>query len=50
MEIVTAARKREIEVRAGVHTGDVEIRPDDIIGLAVTPARHVPITERLDAV
>jgi class 3 adenylate cyclase len=34
-EIVTAAKGIGLEVRAGVHTGEVEVRPDDVIGLAV---------------
>ncbi len=30
-----------IEVRAGVHTGEVEMRPDDVVGLAVTIAKRI---------
>jgi class 3 adenylate cyclase len=41
MEIVTAAKTIGLEVRAGVHTGDVEIRPDDIVGLVVTIAKRI---------
>ena len=41
MEIVTHANDIGIKVRAGVHTGDVEIRPDDVVGLAVTIAKRV---------
>ena len=31
----------ELHARAGVHTGEVEVRPDDIVGLAVTIARRI---------
>ena len=41
MEIVTAANGMGIEVRAGVHTGEVEVRPDDVVGLAVTIAKRI---------
>jgi class 3 adenylate cyclase len=30
-----------IEVRAGVHTGEVELLPDDVAGLAVNIAKRV---------
>jgi class 3 adenylate cyclase len=30
-----------LEVRAGVHTGEIERRPDDIAGLAVSIAKRV---------
>jgi class 3 adenylate cyclase len=30
-----------LELRAGVHTGEVELRGDDIAGLAVTIAKRV---------
>ncbi len=35
-EIVNQANGIGIEVRAGVHTGEVEVRPDDIVGLTVS--------------
>jgi class 3 adenylate cyclase len=39
-EIVRSAHHLGVEVRAGVHTGDIEVRPDDIHGLAVNIARR----------
>jgi class 3 adenylate cyclase len=40
-EIVAAAKGMGLEVRAGVHTGEVEVRPDDVVGLGVTIARRI---------
>jgi class 3 adenylate cyclase len=40
-EIVAAAKDIGLELRAGVHTGEVEVRGDDIAGLAVTIAKRV---------
>jgi class 3 adenylate cyclase/pimeloyl-ACP methyl ester carboxylesterase len=40
-EIVQNARAMGIEVRAGVHTGEVEMLPDDVAGLAVNIAKRV---------
>jgi class 3 adenylate cyclase len=40
-EIVAAAKEMGLQVRAGVHTGDVEVRPDDVVGLAVTIAKRI---------
>jgi class 3 adenylate cyclase len=40
-EIVNGAQRMGLEVRAGVHTGEVEVRPDDVVGLAVTIAKRV---------
>jgi class 3 adenylate cyclase len=40
-DIVTGAKDMQLELRAGVHTGEVEIRGDDIAGLAVTIAKRV---------
>jgi class 3 adenylate cyclase len=40
-EIVTAAKGLGIEVRAGVHVGEVEVRADDVIGLPVSIAKRV---------
>ncbi|MDQ6852719.1 MAG: adenylate/guanylate cyclase domain-containing protein [Actinomycetota bacterium] len=41
MEIVTQAKGIGLEVRAGVHTGEVEFRPDDAVGLAVSIAKRI---------
>ena len=40
-EIVTAATSIGLEVRAGVHTGEVEVRPDDVVGLTVSIAKRI---------
>ncbi len=40
-EIVTSAGNLGLEVRAGVHSGEVEIRPDDVVGLAVSIAKRI---------
>ena len=40
-EIVAAAKEMGLEVRAGVHTGEVEVRPHDVVGLAVTIAKRI---------
>jgi class 3 adenylate cyclase len=39
-EIVAGARDISLELRAGIHTGEVEVRGDDIAGLAVTIAKR----------
>jgi class 3 adenylate cyclase len=41
MDIVTAAKGIGIEVRAGVHTGEVGFRHDDLVGLAVAIAKRI---------
>jgi class 3 adenylate cyclase len=41
MEIVAAAKGMSLEIRAGVHTGEVEVRPDDVVGLSVTIAKRI---------
>jgi len=41
MEIVAAAKRLGLNVRAGVHTGEVEVRPDDVVGLAVSIAKRI---------
>jgi pimeloyl-ACP methyl ester carboxylesterase len=41
VEIVTKAKNIGLGVRAGVHTGEVEVRPDDVIGLAVSIAKRI---------
>jgi class 3 adenylate cyclase len=40
-DILTGAEDIGLELRAGVHTGEVEVRGDDIAGLAVTIAKRV---------
>jgi class 3 adenylate cyclase len=40
-DIVTGAKDIGLDLRAGVHTGDVEVRGDDIAGLAVTIAKRI---------
>jgi class 3 adenylate cyclase len=40
-EIVKAAQGLGLELRAGIHTGEVELRSNDIAGLAVTIASRV---------
>jgi class 3 adenylate cyclase len=40
-EIVAGAKDIGLELRAGVHTGEVEVRGDDIAGLSVTIAKRV---------
>jgi class 3 adenylate cyclase/pimeloyl-ACP methyl ester carboxylesterase len=40
-EILTDAQGVGVELRAGLHTGDVELRSDDVVGLAVSIAKRV---------
>jgi class 3 adenylate cyclase len=40
-EILSAAKGIDLGLRAGVHTGEVEVRGDDIAGLAVTIAKRI---------
>jgi class 3 adenylate cyclase len=40
-EIVTGAKGIGLDLRAGVHTGEIEVRGDDIAGLGVTIAKRV---------
>jgi class 3 adenylate cyclase len=40
-EILAGAKDLGLELRAGVHTGEIEVRGDDIAGLAVTIAKRV---------
>jgi class 3 adenylate cyclase len=40
-EALTAAEGIGLELRAGVHTGEVEVRGDDIAGLAVSIAKRI---------
>ncbi len=41
IEIVATAKDLDLEIRAGDHTGEIEVRPDDIVGLAVSIAKRV---------
>jgi class 3 adenylate cyclase len=41
VDILAGAKDIGLELRAGVHTGEVEVRGDDIAGLAVTMAKRV---------
>lgn len=41
MGIVAAAKSIGLEVRAGVHTNEVEVRPDDVVGLAISIAKRI---------
>jgi class 3 adenylate cyclase/pimeloyl-ACP methyl ester carboxylesterase len=40
-DILAGARDIGLDLRAGVHTGEIEVRGDDIAGLAVTIAKRV---------
>jgi class 3 adenylate cyclase len=40
-EVLAGAKDIGLDLRAGVHTGEVEVRRDDIAGLAVTIAKRV---------
>ena len=40
-EIIAAADSQGLQVRTGVHTGEVEVSPDDISGLAVHLAARI---------
>jgi class 3 adenylate cyclase len=41
LEIVNSAKGIGLDVRAGVHVGEVEVRPDDVRGLAVNIAKRI---------
>jgi class 3 adenylate cyclase len=41
MEVVSQAKTMGLEVRAGVHAGEVEVRPNDVLGLAVSVAKRI---------
>src|SRR5262249_10704797 len=41
VEIVMQAKNIGIEVRAGVHAGEVEVRPDDVVVLPVSIAKRI---------
>lgn len=40
-EIVNQAKNIGLEVRAGIHVGEIEARPDDVVGLSVTIAKRI---------
>jgi class 3 adenylate cyclase len=40
-EIVTAAKALGVDVRAGVHAGEIEVRADDVAGLNVTIGKRI---------
>jgi class 3 adenylate cyclase len=40
-ELLDAARQQGITLRAGLHTGEIEIRPSDVVGIAVHTANRV---------
>jgi class 3 adenylate cyclase len=40
-EVVAGAKDIGLDLRVGMHTGEVEVRGDDIAGLAVTIAKRV---------
>ena len=40
-EIVSQAAELGLDLRAGLHTGEVEVRDDDVAGLAVTIAKRI---------
>jgi class 3 adenylate cyclase len=41
IEIVRGAKALGMDVRAGVHTGEIEVRPDDVAGLPVSIAKRI---------
>jgi class 3 adenylate cyclase len=41
LEVVSQATSLGLEVRAGVHAGEVEVRPNDVVGLAVSVAKRI---------
>ena len=41
LDIVRAARAMGLQVRSGVHTGEVEVRFDDVVGLPVSIAKRI---------
>jgi class 3 adenylate cyclase len=40
-EMIKAARQQGITLRAGLHTGEIEIRPTDVLGIAVHTANRI---------
>src|SRR5262249_40232634 len=41
LDIVTEAKGIGLDVRAGLHAGEVEVRPDDIVGLAASITKRI---------
>ena len=41
LDIVQAAERMGLDVRAGVHAGEVEVRSDDVVGLPVNIAKRI---------
>jgi len=41
IEIVTQAKNMGLDVRAGVHLGEIEVRADDVVGLAVSITKRI---------
>jgi class 3 adenylate cyclase len=41
LDVVMAASGMGLEVRAGVHTGEIEVRRDDVVGLPVSIAKRI---------
>jgi class 3 adenylate cyclase len=41
VEMIDAASQQGITLRAGLHTGEIEIRPTDVIGIAVHTANRI---------
>jgi class 3 adenylate cyclase len=50
MELTSGLRPFDLAIRAGVHTGEVEIRKDDIGGIAVHTRARVAALARADEV
>jgi class 3 adenylate cyclase len=40
-ELLDAASQQGITLRAGLHTGEIEFRPTDVVGIAVQTAKHI---------
>jgi class 3 adenylate cyclase len=49
-EISTSAPSLDLHIRAGLHAGEIEITPDDVVGLAVHVAARVSALARPDEV
>jgi class 3 adenylate cyclase len=41
LDIAAAARAMDLEVRAGIHLGEIEVRSDDVVGLPVAIAKRI---------
>ena len=40
-EILAGAKELGLEVRAGLHAGEIEVRPDDVVGLPVNITKRI---------